>query len=295
VSAARQDDQDRELREVPIDERALARFRAELPNIIEYRERRVVPAHRSWGWEAIGYGAITAAGLLWWDWSPWLVLLHLMLMQWIGLLAEVLVLRRLQRRGVGRLLSAGHVNEFVEAVIRAYETRDLPWRRGRPPSIQERWLPYGDVPAGDNDKVSPGALAATLVFFGLVATAIMAVALWYAGGSLRQELAAQPEALLLLGAASVVRLFTLFRLRIAPPLPGASWNVEFTPGLRLFGLFVLAMLSPAVFQARAEVEKGALGFAVLVGAWGVVTLLSLPSFRRTTGRMRKYLEQPLAP
>lgn len=273
---------------VPLDARVLARFHAELPTVVAMRETRLLPASRAWGREAIGYAAITAAGLVFWGWSPVLVLLHLMLMQWISLVAEVVVLLRLKRAGVRRLLSVGHVNQFVETVMAVRALADRPGARGEP-MLPATCLLDDDAPSDDSSRSSPGELAGTLVFFGVAATAVMLLVLAYAQSSLREMLQGQTVALVFMALAAGMRFHSQIRAITAPLLPGASWNVEFSPGLRLMSVVLLGMLSPAMFQSPAEASGWVLVLLGCIGLWGAVTLATLPSFRRTTDRMRACL------
>jgi hypothetical protein len=285
---------ERENRRVPLDARTRARCLAELPSVIAYRETRLLHGHRTWGIEAVAYGAITMLGLLWGDWSPVLVLLHLMLSQWIALLAEVLVLRRLAQRGITRLVSAGHVDQFVTMVVAALGPGTSGKPPEAPPMVPERYLLDSQVPSDSTDKSSPADLAVTAIFLGALASAFMVGSLVFAERSLRDELLSQPLALLLLGAMSVVQLVTSFRSKLAPPWPGASWNVEFTPLLRVFGMMMLGMMSVGLLQAREETSTGILAIYGCIAAWGVVTLATLGLLRAHTQRMKTFLEQQTA-
>lgn len=277
-----------QLRKVPLDAPTLARFHAALPVILAYREQRVSPGHRTWGLEALGYGLLTLAGLYWWQWSPMLVFVHLLVTQWIGLLAEVLVLRRLGRRGITRLLSADQVHRFIFAVIDAQRRQ-----RAQDPNavamILASALPDSVDKSDTAKNASPQSFANLLVFFGLLSGGILLTALFYAEGSLLAELSAQPLALALFGGFSLLQLGTQFRSKLAPPVPGTSWNVEFNPGLRLFGVVLLALLAPAVLQTPEEVRDWAMGIYACIAGWGAVTLYSLRGFQIQTQNLRAWL------
>ena len=275
---------------VPLDARVLARFHAELPSLVAMRETRLLPASRAWGWEAISYAAITAAGIAFWGWSPVLVLLHLMSMQWISLVAEVVVLLRLKRAGVRRLLSVGHVNRFVETVMAVRALANRPGQRGEP-MLPADCLLDDDAPSDDSGRSSPGALAGTLVFFGVAATVVMLLVLAYAQGSLRETLRGQTVALVFMTVAAGMRFTSQLRASTAPLLPGASWNVEFSPGLRVMSVVLLGMLSPAMFQSPDVASGWVLALLGSIGLWGAVTLATLPQFHRNTERMRACLAE----
>lgn len=274
---------------VPIDDAIRSRFAAELPSVIAWREQRLLPGHRLWGVEAVGYGVLTVIGLYFFDWSPMLVFVHLIVTQWIGLLAEILVLRRLGRQGITRLLSAGQMNAFVENVATVMSRHAKHKRGDAEMSIPESVLP-DVVTRNDTAKnAHPRGVASSLLFFGILGSGILLVALVYAEGSLRAELLSQPLALALLGGFSLVQLATQFRNRIRPPLPGSGWHVEFTPGLRMFGLVMLALLSPAVLADAEEVRDFALATYGAIAGWGLLTLMSLGMLERGTLRLKEYL------
>jgi FtsH-binding integral membrane protein len=270
---------------VPLDACIVERFHAELPTLLAMRETRWLSASRTWGWEAISYAAITAVGLAFWGWSPVLVLLHLMSMQWISLVAEVVVLLRLRRAGVCRLRSAAHVNRFVETVLAVRALANRPAARAVP-MLPADCLLDDDLRFDDSSRSSPGALAGTLVFFGVVATAVMLLVLAYAQDSLRETLRGQTAALVFMAMAAGLRFRSQIRATTAPVYPGARWNVEFLPGLRVVSVVVLAMLSPAMLLSPAVATGWVLVLLGCVGMWGAVTLATLPQFRRSTDRMR---------
>jgi hypothetical protein len=278
----------RKPRMVPLDADMIARFHAELPVVIALREQRVLRAQRTWGWEALGYVAVTLAGVTFWGWSPVLVLLHLMLMQWISLVAEVVVLFRLQRAGVGRLLPAGNVNRFVETVIAVRELAARPGARGVP-MIQDDCLLEGEPDPADSSRSSPGGLAVVLLLFGGIATGLMLAGLAFAPRELHDTLRGQVVALAWLGVAAAVRFFTQYRAITAPLLPGARWNVEFSPGLRLMSTVMLGLLSLPMFQSLRSATESIQVLLACIGFWAGVTLVFLPMFRRNTERMRAIL------
>lgn len=278
----------RQHRQVPLSDADLARFRAELPGVIAHVEQRVVPGQRRWALGAIAYGAMTSAGLLWYDWSPALVLVHVFLSQWIPLGAEIAALRRLQRRGMTRVIAANHVLRFVDTVASALSSPRKPWDPPDGPRIPDRHRLDSDVPSDSTDKTSPGALASTLTFLGLLGTALLIGALWFLDGAHLGGLDAQPWALLGLGLTSLLQAASAYRAKLVPPAPGASWNVDFHPGVRVMSVVLLGMVSPVLVEADArQLFELALAAPVMVAAWGLVTLLWLPQWRRTVARWRR--------
>jgi hypothetical protein len=269
---------------VPLD----ARFHAELPALVAMRETRLLRGMRAWGWEAISYAAITAAGLAFLGWSPVLVLLSLITMQWISLVAEVVVLLRLRRGGVRRLLSVGHVNRFVETVMTVRDVANRPGARAAP-MLPADCLLDEDAAADDTGRTSPGGLAGTLVFLGVAATAVMFLVLAHAETTLRETLRGQTLALVFMAVAAGMRFRSQIRKATVPLLPGARWNVEFSPGVRVMSVVMLGMLSPVMFQSPAHAIGWVLVLLGCIGLWGAATLASLPLFRRTTERMRACL------
>jgi hypothetical protein len=281
---------EREHRRVPIGDADFERFRVELPGLIAFLEQRLVPRHRRWALGAIAYGVTTLAGLLLYDWSPVLVLTHVVLSQWIPLGAEIVALRRLQQRGTTRLVTADHVHRFVAAVVRALEAGRRPWDPPEGPMMLDRDRLDSEIPADSTDKTSPAALAATLLFFGLVGTAILGGSLWFIDPRLRDAMFAEPWALAALGAASLWQCYAEYRAKLAPPMPGARWDVEFHAGLRVMSVVLLGMLSPLMLEAdHAQLREAAAAPAVLVGAWGLVSLVSLPLWRGTIAKLRRYV------
>lgn len=75
-----------------------------------------------------------------------------------------------------------------------------------------------------------------------------------------------------LGVLCLVKFLTHFRQRLATPLAGASCNVKFTPDERLFGLILIALLSPAVLRESDEVHDIAMRCYAAIAPWGVLTL-----------------------
>jgi hypothetical protein len=281
----------RELRHrvVPLTAPHLLRFQSELPLVIRFLEERRIPADLRWAIGAIVYGLTTMVGLQWFGWSPVLVVVHLLLSQWIPLLAEVLLLRRLQAQGMTRLIAANDIYRFVHAVISGLERVKAPQNRGAAPLILEAVLPDSDVKLGSVDKTSPGAIASALLFFGVIATGILAASLYFMQGSLRDELLSQPWALATLGAMSLLQFHSQFRSKLAAPIPGASWNVEFNAGLRIMSVMLLGMLSPVLTQGDGEeVWSLAFGPAALVAFWGGVALLTHRMWRGTLAQLRAY-------
>ncbi len=277
---------ERRYRRVPLTDAHLARFHAELPALLAYIEQRLIPGQRRWSIGAIVYGLSTLAGLWWFDWSPMLVLLHLMLSQWIALAAEALALRRLQQRGITRLVAADHVFRFVEAVRVEITRRRQPWDPPQP-TIRERDLLDSEVPADSSDKTSPGALAALLLLFGLLATGMVAVAAWFAGRDHFDDLLTQPAALFVLAIASLLQLHHQTLTRLAPPITGASWSVEFSPGLRIMSVMLLGMLVPALIARQPDDVWGvAMLFPALIAAWGLLILIGLPMSYRQLAALR---------
>jgi hypothetical protein len=281
-------ERERRYRQVPLTNAHLARFHTELPAVVTYLERRLIPGHWRWGIGAIVYGLTTLTGLCWFDWSPMLVLLHLMLSQWIALIAEVLALRRLHRRGITRLVAFNHVYRFVEAVRRVITRPRRSWDPPQP-MIRESDLLDSEIPADSSDKTSPRDLAGVLLFFGAIATGLVAGVSWFVERAVFDGLLAQPVALVVLGAASLLQLQSQVRTKLAPPLPGASWSVEFSPGLRIMSVMLLGMIIPGVIADNAEgVRELAIGFPILIAAWGLVTLIFLPMWRRPLASLRDF-------
>jgi hypothetical protein len=108
----------------------------------------------------------------------------------------------------------------------------------------------------------------------------------YARGLLHESLQGQTLALVFMAVAAARRFYGQYRKTTAPLLPGASWNVGFSPGLRSMSVVVLAMLSPAMIPSRADAAAWALALLGCIGLWGGVMLATLPSFRRSTERLR---------
>jgi hypothetical protein len=280
---------ERNYRQVRISDADFDRFLSELPGLLAYLERRLAPRQRRWALGAIAYGAMTLAGLFLFDWSPVLVLIHVVLSQWIPLGAEIVVLRRLQRRGVTRLITADHVHRFVDAVARVLDRGRRPWEQPEGPLMLDRDRLDGETPADSTDKTSPGALAATLLFLGLLGTTLLVGSLWFVEGSLLAATLAEPWALAALTAASFWQGYAEYRAKLAPPMPGATWNVEFHAGLRVMSVVLLGMLAPVMVEADGEeLRELAAAPAVLVGAWGLLSLVGLPMWRRTLARLRRY-------
>jgi hypothetical protein len=271
---------------VPLDERHRARFAEELPRLIAWRLQRQAPGDLIWGLEAVAYSAIALLGLGLWQWSPALMLLHLLLSQWIGLVAEVLVLRRLARLGVTRMLSVSHVAAFVEEIAKRLEAQHEHGMVGEPLLVSESLMLDSDVPNDSTDKTSPGAFAVTLVLLGAMATVFSLIAVAMADGSLREELLREPLALLTLGVMSVVQLVACVRRLRAPPLPGASWQIEFVPGLRAFGLVLLSMLAIGFSQSHEDVKELMMVVYACIGAWGLIAALSIPLIHRQVERLQ---------
>jgi hypothetical protein len=275
---------------IPVDADVRARFVAELPAIIAWREQRLLPGKRRWGIEALAYGLLTLAGLAFFEWSAMLVFAHLALTQWIALVAELLALRRLARQGVTRLLGADQVDDFVALVDVALEQAERKGASAVVPRIPGGLLPDAMARNDTAKNAPPLAIAAWLVIVGAIATALLVAALVVAEGSLRAELLAQPMALACLAGCSLVQLATQFRQRLEAPMVGARWNVEFRPGSRMVGLILLAMIAPAVVESAGEVREFAMACQGAIAFWGVVTLLSLGRLRRRTARLRRHLD-----
>jgi hypothetical protein len=283
-------ERERRNRQVPISDADFARFGTELPGLIAYFERRLVPRHRRWAFGAVAYGGLTLAGLFLFDWSPVLVLTHVVLSQWIPLAAEIAALRRLQRSGMTRLLAADHVHRFVAAVARVLDVGRRQWDPADGPRMLDRDRLDSDIPADSTDKTSPGALASVLLFFGLVGTALLVGALWFVDAAKRDAMLSEPWALAVLAATSLYQCFAEYRAKLAPPMPGASWNIEFHAGLRVMSVVLLGMLSPMMIDAdEAKLREAAAAPAVFVGGWGLITLAGLPMWRRTLAKLRRYV------
>jgi hypothetical protein len=282
-------ERERRYRRIPLTDAHLARFHAELPALVTYLEQRLIPGHRRWGLGAMAYGLMTAIGLYALDWSPMLVLAHLLLSQWIPLIAEVLVLRRLQRRGITRLVAADHVYRFVNAVLTELTRDKRPWDPKGGPQIRESDLLDSEIPSDSSDKAHPGGLAVTLLFFATIATAILAVTVYYTDYPVREALLSQPVAVLALGLASLAQLHHHYLQKLSPPIPGATWSVEFTPGLRVFSVVLLGMLSPVAIQSDPqELREVAVGIPLIVAAWGFVSWASLSMWNKPLAMMRRY-------
>ena len=115
------------------------------------------------------------------------------------------------------------------------------------------------------------------------------MSLYYLQGSLRDELLSQPWALATLGGLSLWQLHSQFRAKLAPPMPSASWNVEFNAGLRIMSVMLLGLLSPVLIKGSGEeVWSLAFGPAALVAGWGCVALLSYRIGRGTLAQLRAY-------
>lgn len=279
------------IQRVPLDAAILARFHAELPAVVAWRETRGMPRMQAWGWEALLYAVITVLGVLLWGWSAVLVMLHLMAMQWISLVAEVVVLMRLHRAGVRRLVTVMEVSHFVEAVMSARTRKPRPWET-QGPTIQDNWLLDRPHEPGNAQNASPGGLAGTLVFLGTLATAAMVGSMMYSPpGSVRETLEGQTLAIVFMAVAMLLRFHAQLRATTAPVSTGASWNVEFSPGLRVMSVVILGMLSCAIFLSGDDPK----GYVVVVfgaiGLWAVNVLLGVPMLRRSTARMRAYLAE----
>jgi hypothetical protein len=285
----RREARERRHRVVPLNDRHVARFQSELPLVIRYLEERQLPGEWRWGASAIGYGATTMAGLYWFSWSPVLVIVHLLLSQWIPLLAEVLVLRRLQARGVTRLVTANEVLAFASAVRSGLERAAAQRTQPAVPMILESVVPDSDIAAGSFDKTTPGAIASSLVFLGVIASAILGAAIWFTPEPMRDVLMSQPWAIAVLGGMSLVQLRTQYHAKLAPPLPGATWNVEFSPGLRGISVVLLGILSPVMIEAGPEDQwQTALGAAAVIAGWGVIALLSWRMRNASMATWRRY-------
>lgn len=285
-----QSERERQYRQVRIGDADFARFRAELPGLPAFFEQRLVPRHRRWALGAILYGVMTLAGLYLFDWSPILVLCHVVLSQWIPLGAEIVALRRLQRRGTTRLVTADHVHRFVGAVARVLDGGRRPWDPADGPMMLDRDRLDSEIAADSTDKTSPGGLASVLLFFGVIGSGILGVSLYFVDPSLRASMFDEPWALAALAAASLWQAHDEVRAKLAPPMPGASWNVEFHAGLRVMSVVLLGLLSPVMINADpADLRSTAAVVPVLVGGWGLVTLASLPMWRGTLSKLRRYV------
>ncbi|MFB9067415.1 hypothetical protein [Pseudofulvimonas gallinarii] len=276
-------------RQVSIDDADLERFRTELPGLLAYFEQRRIARDRRWALGAILYGAMTLAGLYLFDWSPMLVLCHVVLSQWIPLGAEIAALRRMQRSGITRLVTVDHVHRFVGSVARALDAGRRPSDPADGPMMLDRDRLDSDVAADSNDRTSPGALARLLLFFGIIGAGMVVASIYFVDPFLRAEMFADPWALAALGATSPLQGWDEYRAKLAPPMPGATWNVEFAAGLRLAAVMVLGLMSPILFSASTVDLLGIAATApVLVGGWGLVTLACLPMWRKTIASLRRH-------
>jgi hypothetical protein len=75
------------------------------------------------------------------------------------------------------------------------------------------------------------------------------------------------------------------RLR-APVLPGATWQIEFVPGLRAFGLVLLSMLAIGFSQSHEDVMQLMMVVYACIGAWGLIAALSIPLIHRNVDRLQ---------
>jgi hypothetical protein len=285
-----QAERERRNRQVLISDSDFARFRSELPGLIAYFERRLVPRRRRWALGALAYGGLTLAGLFLFDWSPVLVLTHVVLSQWIPLGAEIAALRRLQRGGMTRLVAADHVHRFVGAVARELDVGRRQWDRADGPRMLDRDRLDSDVPADSTDKTSPGALASVLLFLGLIGTTLLAGALLYVDAAQRDAMLSDPWALAVLAATSAHQCFAEYRAKLTPPMPGATWNIEFHAGLRVMSVVLLGMLSPMMIGADDDkLRELASAPAIFVGGWGLFTLAGWPMWPRIIAKLQRYV------
>ncbi len=220
---------------VPVDARIRGLAEGMRGELDAFLRQRYAPAARAAGWMGLFQSSLTLAGLYLLDWQAAPMFAWLCASLFASTLAELVVIGRIRESGqpFGNAFAAlGFVVAVAEAddPARDVRTRNTILRKQMPREV-------------DTSALGRRYSAWPLWLFAIIGAGLLVPLLLRLLEHLDRI---DPLQALLVPIFACVQAWRLFVDRSRPPPVGAPWMLDYQPGLRLFGLVLLALLSLTV-------------------------------------------------